>query len=332
MISRTKYEVDNETIIKLFDNAKIKGAKNIAPLGAGEFNSVYSVEAEGKLYAIKIAPVNSEHILTYEQDMMRQEVYYYELMREKAKINVPEVYFSDFSNSIIPAAYFIMDRIDGKQLNKTDLTKEEKAAADKILTEMVAKMHSVKGEKFGYRQNGLYDNWYLALRAVVNNLIEDCKKLGKNTERGKKLLSYIDRNKAVLEAVESSLINFDITPLNIICKKENGEIKLFWIDPERCFWGDRIADFVCLDMMNLSLDKKQNTIKAYNEASEKPILISDGERIRYAVMLGYLGLIMDVEKYARYSHKNFGFWRNVIACHFFYKASFAQLKALTKNE
>ncbi len=45
-----------------------------------------------------------------------------------------------------------------------------------------------------------------------------------------------------------------------------------------------------------------------------PIVIGNEERIRYALMLGYLGLIMEVEKYARYSLFHYGYWRNLAVC------------------
>lgn len=80
MRSKTKSGIDNDTIIKLFEKAGIDGAENIAPLGAGEYNSVYSVDAAGKAYAIKIAPQESAAVLTYEQQLMAQEVYYYSVM------------------------------------------------------------------------------------------------------------------------------------------------------------------------------------------------------------------------------------------------------------
>lgn len=52
------------------------------------------------------------------------------------------------------------------------------------------------------------------------------------------------------------MVNFDIWWPNIICNRENGEIKYAWIDPERSFWGDRIADFVCLEYQK-PLEKKK---------------------------------------------------------------------------
>lgn len=45
MRSKTKLVIDPETIKKLFDKAGIPGAENIVLLGAGEYNSVYTIDA-----------------------------------------------------------------------------------------------------------------------------------------------------------------------------------------------------------------------------------------------------------------------------------------------
>lgn len=328
MESRTKVAVDAATIVKLFKKGGIPGAENIAPLGAGEFNAVYSVDAAGKQYAIKIAPLTDEKILTYEQNMIEQEVYYYGLMKQ-AGIHVPEIYASDFSKTDIPTEYFIMERLNGQHTHEPNLPEHQQAVYREKLAAMVAQMHAVKGEQFGYRQNGLHATWHLALRSMVTNLIEDCAKLGHRTRRGEKLLSHIDRHRSLLENVECSLINFDIWPMNILSEEVEGELQLAWIDPERCLWGDRIADFVCLDFMNLALEKKTAMIEAYNKATDHPITVSDAERIRFAIMLAYLALVMEVEKYARYTPFLKGWWRNVFASMMYYSQAFKQLSALS---
>ncbi len=329
MKSRTKVAINDTAICKLFEKAGIPGAENIAPLGAGEFNAVYSVDAGGKHYAIKIAPKKDHRILTYEQNMIEQEVYYYGLMKQVG-IHVPEVYYSDFSKTDIPTEYFIMERLTGQQIDQAGLSEDQWKNVNAKLAAMVAQMHSVKGEKFGYRQNGLHENWYLALQAMVTNLIEDCAKLGHRTGRGKRLLACIDHHQTVLEKVNCSLINFDIWPPNIFCDTVDGELQLSWIDPERCLWGDRIADFVCLDFMKMKLTEKTAILEAYNQAADTPVEVTDDERIRYAIMLGYLGLIMEVEKYARYNPFLPGWWRNVLASSMLFKNCFSQLKDLEK--
>jgi len=163
---------------------------------------------------------------------------------------------------------------------------------------------------------------------MVENLIKDCGNLKRKTKRGRKLLFYIEKNKDILKEVSCSLINFDIWPPNIFCEIEDNDVKLSWIDPERCLWGDRIADFVCLDFMNMSLDKKAKLLREYNKNSETPINPGREENIRLSVMLAYLALIMEVEKYARYTIFHFGYWRNVIVSNLLYKNAFKQLSEL----
>lgn len=331
MKSSTKYKLDEKIIITLFEKGGINDVTNISHLGNGEFNSVYAVDADGKDYAIKIAPIDNDSILTYEKNMMAQEVYYYSVMRDKAGIRVPKVYYSDFSCEIINTPFFIMERLKGTQIDEAELSKEQNQDADKKLTDMAAKLHSVKGEQFGYRQTGLHANWYLAIQAMVTNLVEDCRKLGKRSASAKKLLYFINLNKEILEQVESSLINFDIWPANIMCEKGESTVELAWIDPERCLWGDRIADFVCLDFENMSLDAKSRIRELYNQSSDQHIGKSSEEEIRYALMLAYLGIIMEVEKYARYSYFNFGYWRNVYVSRKIFKTCFKQLRRFEKG-
>ncbi|MDD4596068.1 MAG: aminoglycoside phosphotransferase family protein [Candidatus Izemoplasmatales bacterium] len=329
MRSKSKYRIKSEQIDSLFAEANKFNASNISILGNGEFNSIYAVDADKKAYVIKIAPPNLTGTLTYENEMIKQEVFFYSLIHEKTNIQVPAIFFSDFTCMNIPSGFFIMERLSGTQINKLKLTLEEKASVTAKLAEMVAQIHSIKGEKYGYRQNGLFDNWYLALSSMVNNLIMDCRRFNRSTRNGELLLHYIQQNQLLLEKVESCLVNFDIWPPNIFCTKENGELKLTLIDLERCFWGDRISDFVCLDFMNLSLDHKQKAIELYNKKSDSPLIVTDNERIRYAIMLGYLGLIMEVEKYARYTPFHFGWWRNVAVSKLLFRKSFSQLEKLS---
>lgn len=326
MKSKSKYELDAQTISQLFVHAGIGVPDRISPLGAGEYNSVYAVDVQAKAYALKVAPVESSAALTYESDMLRQEIYYYTLMRDRAKIRVPEVYFCDFSRQLIPAQYFIMERLNGKQLDQAQLTRSEKEEADREVARMTARMHAVRGEGYGYLQNGLKDTWYSALRSMVQNLIADAARFGKKSRRGNKLLQLIDRYRAVLEQADCRLINFDIWGANILCERKGDKIELSWIDPERCMWGDRIADFVCLEFGKFNLADKKKTLDAYNAVSDAPVIGTADENIRFGIMLCYLGLIMEVEKYARYSWKHFGWWRNVVTGKLVFSRGFKILK------
>ncbi|MCK7485228.1 MAG: aminoglycoside phosphotransferase family protein [Bacillus subtilis] len=211
---------------------------------------------------IKIAPSDPARMLAYEAGMMREEVRFYETMRTRAQLRVPAVYAVDFSHETIPADYFIMERLAGETLDRAELSAEERSAAERRTAEMVAAIHAVRGVGFGYPQNGLHPDWFSALTAMVENLIGDARRQGKGSPNGRRLLASIRAHREILEDVESRLVNFDVWAPNIVCTKDDEGLQLARIDPERCFWGDRIADFVCLEFMNMRLERKTAALSA----------------------------------------------------------------------
>lgn len=299
MKSYTKFELSNDTVKKLAEKAGFSIIENIKPLTAGEFNSAYFVSADGKELVLKVSPKKGTNVLTYEQDIMKREIEFYKIIERSANVKTPKIYYYDDSADIIDAEYFIMEKLSSKPLTDVRLNKEQKEEVLLKVGEMIADLHNIKGEKFGYVQNELYDNWYDAIRSMTANLINDCKKIGKKAENGKTLLKYIDKYKDVLMKVHSTYTHFDIWDGNIFYEN-NGGIKLTLIDTERSFWGDRIGDFVSTDIMRDLADKKE-IIKGYNSAAKTPLALSEDEKIRYYIMLGYLALIVHSEKYVRYS-------------------------------
>ena len=86
MISHTKFEIEEATILRLFAQAGISGVLSARPLGDGEFNAVYLAHTQGKDYVLKIAPRADAPVMTYEQNMMQSEVFWYEQMRARTGI------------------------------------------------------------------------------------------------------------------------------------------------------------------------------------------------------------------------------------------------------
>ncbi len=324
MKSRTKYEIDDAVIEKLFASAGIEGITEIAPLGAGEYNAVFSVKAGGKEYALKIAPKDGARVLAYEKNMMASEVFWYKQIREHTRVTVPEVFYADFGKKLIPADYFIMEKLQGQQLDRMEFSEEEKEDQAQAMAKMAAQIHKIKNDRFGYIQSELHGDWYEAVRAMVESLLADCARKRRKSKRGRKLLGFIDKYKAVLQKAECCMVNFDLWPSNIICNRKNGKIEYAWIDPERSFWGDRMADFVCLETMT-PLAGKKKSLAAYNTEADKPVSATEEENIRYAVAVGYLALIMETEKYYRYSLLNYGWRRNVLVSKMYYGMAFGIL-------
>jgi len=329
MTSKTKYIIENDEIKRLFESAGIQNVLNIAPLGEGEYNAVFSVGTENKDYVIKIAPHDDFPVMTLEKDLMASEVYWYKVIRDNTSIRVPEIYHVDLTKKLIPAGWFIMEKMPGQQLNKIKLNKTEKEFTTSLTAKMAAEIHNInnvniKNDKFGYIQNELFDNWYLAIRSMVMAVISDAEVHKKKTINGERLLSFIDEHKLTLEAAPCTMVNFDLVPANIIYDKKDDVVSYAWIDPERSFWGDPIMDFICLEMMQ-PLEKKEISFAAYNSIADKPIYVTDSEKVRYSVAKGYLALIMEVERYFRYSPTYLGWWRNVLVSKLLYKSAFKDL-------
>lgn len=324
MVSKTKFVISDDKIKEIFSQYGIDSIKSISPLGDGEYNAVFEVKAD-KSYVLKLAPDSTTAVLTYENKMMSSEVFWYEQIRKHTDIRVPEVYFTDYSKSIVPTEYFIMEKLDGEMRSIAKLGVDTVRESTAL---MLAQIHKIKNDKFGYVQNGLYDNWYDALCSMINNLLADAKRVGKQSKNGERLLKCAEKHKSLLKKVECTMVNYDLWDANVICcKDKNGKTEHCWIDPERSFWGDRIFDFICVENNPVfGLKSKQKAIEIYNRATDKPIEINTENEIRYAFAQGLLGVIQEVEKYYRYTPRHFGWWRNTITCIPFYKNAFKVLE------
>lgn len=326
MKSKTKFLTDDETIRKLYLNAGYKQVTGIKLLGNGEFNAVYEAVADGRPTALKISPPSRAEVMQYENGMMKAELYWYEQIRKNTSIRVPAVYHRDFSRRLIDADWFIMEKLEGEQMDTFAFSKDEKTQSQNILAEMAGEIHNITGEKFGYIQNKLYDNWYLALRSAVKNLLSDCAKKGRRSRRGETFLGCIDRGKNIFEKAPCTMVNYDIWAANVICRRKNQKVEYAWIDPERSFWGDPLLDFCCLDFLT-PLEKK-HSVQAHNRVSAVKIRTGREEKIRYAASLAMMALIMETEKYYRYTPCHFGYWRNTIISGILYRTAFKELKKL----
>ena len=324
MISKTKKELTSQEIKTLCASAGYEEIENIHPLGAGEFNAVYAFDAGGKPYALKVAPAADTPVMTYERNMMRSELFWYEQMRVHTDIALPEIVYADLSCSLLPSGFFIMQRIAGKQMNETQFTPEEKQKADLLMPQIAAKLHRIRNDGFGYPQNGLHDTWAKALYAMTEAMVEDAAKMKKPCENGEKTLMYIRKHAEVLKRVPCRLVNFDLWEANIICKPTESGYHFVMIDPERGFWGDPVMDFNSFGF-GKPLREKQEGLQLYNRIAEQPIAIGRGEEIRNAFAQAYLGVIMEVERYYRYVPGDEGWTRNDQVCAFLFNNAFACL-------
>jgi aminoglycoside phosphotransferase (APT) family kinase protein len=105
--------------------------------------------------------------------MMESEVFWYRMMHENTDILCPEVYVSDFSKDIVKSKCFIMQMMEGEPLWAVNFSDNEYENVQKQKIEMLAKIHRIKNDRFGYIQSELHDTWYDALKSMAGNLVKD---------------------------------------------------------------------------------------------------------------------------------------------------------------
>ncbi len=311
-ISKTKYQASEAEIKELFSFHRVGNVIDIVPLGNGEFNAAYRVTCDNDVnYALKVAPPKDAKVLSYENNMMESEVFWYSQMHGKTDILCPKVYMSDFSKNIIKSNCFIMEMMEGGPLWEMNFSDEEYEAVQEQKICMLSKIHRITNDKFGYVQMGLMPSWYEALRKMASQLVTDCINIGHDTPDGERLISLIDKYEQLLRAVPCRMVNFDLWDSNVLYNPKTG--KICWIDPERGFWGDPVADFITLGPgQKVPLSAKQKELDIYNNMVEEKILMTKETEIRYALAVCYLALIEEVEKYVRYEPDNPTYIRNTV--------------------
>ena len=325
VISKTKYEASEAEIKELFSLHKVGNVIDGATLGNGEFNVAYKVTCDhGVSYALKIAPPEDAKVLSYEKNMMEAEVFWYSQMHEKTDILCPKVYTSDFSKKIIKSNCFIMEMMAGKPLWEMDFSEQEYEDVQKQKINMLTKIHRITNDRYGYIQTGLEASWYEALKKMALRLVRDCKHLGHDTPDGERFVSFIDKHEKLLRRVPCRMVNFDLWDSNVLYNGETG--KICWIDPERGFWGDPVADFITLGPGQKSpLSAKQKELDVYNGMAQEKICLSEETETRYALAVCYLALIEEVEKYVRYEPDNPTYIRNTVDAREMYDMAFKLL-------
>ncbi|MET0406665.1 MAG: hypothetical protein ABW123_29875, partial [Cystobacter sp.] len=102
MQSRTKVALERELVVLLVREVlgSTSAVRHIEELADGMFNAAYALELDGGTSVVlKVAPPPELPLLTYERDLLRTEVEFYERVQGVAHCPVPRVLAHDFSRA-----------------------------------------------------------------------------------------------------------------------------------------------------------------------------------------------------------------------------------------
>lgn len=305
MHSRTKSTVTIEQLYDMFRVAGMEDISDVRELTGGEFNLAYMFNSKGLPYIVKIGPSSHANTLTYEQNIMDVELWAYNQIRENTDIKIPDIIYE--GHDIINCHWFIMSVMDGTLLCDTKLTKEQLYNWNYEFGQVLAKLHTIKGERFGYMQNTLHSTWKDAYYDMVFNLIEDGERQGNPLPDTARILRFIRKWEYVLEdVITPTLIHFDLFSNNVFSDKDGHFAGL--IDTERCFFGDIYTELVAINLLK-PFEDNIGLIEGYNSISSEKLVITTETRARVALGALYLGLLMFTEGTTRLALHDPQHWR-----------------------
>lgn len=278
----------------------------IIPLKGGTFNTLYQINGSGILkngVILKTGPHRDIEVPDHEKDILKTEVYVYEILQGQ-KIPVPKLYGSDFSKTIIPCDYFLMERMTGNTWYENWPIKDP--GLMRALGKYTARMHNVGLDWFGEITDDpakRHHSWSEAFTAMVEAALESVRVQNLPLPFDDIRLAVASR-RSMLDTLEKpSLVNFDLWAGNVFVRKQaDGFYLTGMIDFERSFLGDPLASFSSALLLYDNVEKETAFLEGYNKASEKQLVITDDDREKLVLYEMFLYL----RSYAE-THR-YGFW------------------------
>jgi aminoglycoside phosphotransferase (APT) family kinase protein len=251
MESVTKPRLDGADIARLIRIGLGDGAEVVehTEFTDGYFNAAHGVRlGDGRAVVLKVAPPAGLKLLRYEVDLMRTEIEFFQ-RASGAGVPMPKLWYADPAGGVM-----IMERFGGISF---DVAKKDMADADRLrvrheIGRWSKRITEVPGELFGYpRRDGRTRAgvWSDAFLTMIADILEDAEEMDRKLPRTvSEIAEVFERHRASLDGVaEPRLIHYDLWDGNVFVREDaDGWHREGFIDGERAFYGDPIAELVSL--------------------------------------------------------------------------------------
>lgn len=267
---------------------------HLRPLAGGTYNTVEELLlTDGRRYVLKVPPPSTVPGLSHENRLLESEVEFYRRAAE-ADVPVPRV--------VADGDLLLMTACPGEPWNG-ELTDTERTALRTELGRQVARLHRVTGPAFGYPSGALgplAPDWRTAFTGMLDAVLDDARHYRAALPRPADAVA--DTLRAGYDALDAvtvpCLVHFDLWPGNILVDRASGRARIGGlIDGERMFWGDPLADFVSLALLD-DIKRDDVFLAGYREAGGRADFDAPA-RLRLALYRSYLYLIMLTETVPR---------------------------------
>ena len=235
----------------------------LAPLGqvvaldrltGGLFATTYRATlADGTRVVAKTAPTATERLLTYEHDLLRAEALVYRLAADHPELLMPRLLLTDFTRSAVPSDVVVASHLDGIPLQDLadgwTLPADVEARVRPQLGALMARVHAVTGERFGYLEPGTAlagSTWPETFDRIVGALLADARRWRTELPEAEVRAAVARHRTALAEVRRPALVHTDLWAGNLFV--DPGTLRLTGvIDPERAVWGDPLMELAGAD-------------------------------------------------------------------------------------
>jgi aminoglycoside phosphotransferase (APT) family kinase protein len=228
-------------------------------LAGGTYNAAYAVTlGDGRELVLKVAPPPHLKLLTHEVDLMRTEVDFYQ-RAGTVGVPVPEVVYAGFERDLVGTDFVFLSLVPGADLHSLvdSLPAAEIAAVRGEVAGLTARLHTITGSRYGYPLRGSrswQSSWRGAFGAMVDDLLADAERLSSAKSLPappERIGALLRRHADVLDEVtRPALVHFDLWDGNVfIARGPDGWRVTGFIDGERAFYGDPVAELVSLALL-----------------------------------------------------------------------------------
>lgn len=279
MESRTKRTVPDDVVARLVATAfgDGTGVAALAPLTDGMFSAAFRVRlTDGRDVVLKVAPPRDAALLTYERDIMRTEVLFYRLARERTAAPLPDLLYSGHVDDSPGGTaedfdFLFLSMLTGTPVSalRPRLSGPLHAMLRRDLGRIVAGLHTLTGTGFGYPQETaglLAADWPGAFTLMIEAVLADAARYGVGVPADRVRAAVRACRGALAEVVTPVLTHFDIWDANVFVELSEESVRVDGlIDPERAFWGDPYADFAVMGLTG-DIQDDLDFLAGYREA------------------------------------------------------------------
>jgi aminoglycoside phosphotransferase (APT) family kinase protein len=258
----------------------------------GFFNAAHALDlTDGRRLVVKVAPDADTEVLTYEADLMPAEIECFARALE-AGVPMPKVWHADPEAGVL-----IMDRLSGATLPNAKEGLSEAALLElrREIGALSARFGTVTGERFGYRRKDgrtAADGWADAFLAFIGDILADADRFGIALPRPSgAIAALLEAERSLLDEVtRPALVHFDLWDGNIFVLRDGDDARVEgFIDGERAFYGDPIAELASLTMF-VPPEEGEAVVQGFLGRK-----LEAGEERRLVLYRTYLWLILATE-------------------------------------